>query len=55
LHLAKGCLIAFRAIAKGYQIPFRENACGIRELHATPIMLEKKENYILSFKKRSKF
>ena len=25
LHLAKGCLIAFRAIAKGYQIPFRAN------------------------------
>jgi hypothetical protein len=25
LHLAKGCLIAFRAIEKGYQIPFGEN------------------------------
>ena len=39
LQLAKGSLIAFRAIAKGYQTPFRDNiACGIRELHASPTM-----------------
>jgi hypothetical protein len=25
LHLAEGCLIAFRAIAKGYKMPFTAN------------------------------
>jgi hypothetical protein len=32
-------LIAFRAVAKVIKYPLEQIACGICELHATPIML----------------
>jgi hypothetical protein len=42
--LAKGCLIAFRVIAKGYQIPFRANgmrnpriACNAENVSNIPL------------------